>query len=408
MKVCWITSSYIKDRKDFTSFFLHELAKKLISNGIEVHIITPNSHSCLKEEIIDGVIIHRFNFFPKKYDKLTYGSGMGTNLKKHFIARFELIPYMIFCIYSFYSLHKKERYDLIHAHWAFPSGLIGSIIKNFYDIPLIITLHGTEIFLGQRYQIAEYLIRYCLKYSDIAIANSSYTMQQSKMIFLRKYAIIPMGVDVEKYCPLRAKDIKEQKKKNGFEEKKILLTVCRLIERKGVKYIIEALKYIKSSNICLIIIGNGPEKENLIENANQIMKKNNTLQIIFKNKISEPELIKIHQMCDIEMLTSIVDDSGETEGLGVVLLEGAACGKPLIGSNVGGIPDVIIDNYNGFLVEQKNCSMIAEKIDSLLQNQEIAFQFGHNSRIYARKIFNIQNIIKIHIQIYEDIIELYK
>ncbi len=402
MKVCWITSSYIKNKNDSTSSFLHELAKRLAANGINVHIITPNSQGTMREENIDGVIIHRFNFLPLKYDKLTYGSGMAINLKKHFIAKFQLMPYIIFCMYSFYNLHKKERFDLIHAHWAFPSGLIGTIIKNFNNIPLITTLHGTEIFLGDKYKIAGYLMKYCLKYSDAVIANSSYTMWKSKKIYEREYAVIPMGVDVGKFSPLSAKDITKLKEKCGFHGKKMLLTVCRLIERKGVKYILESLNYIKSSNICLIIVGIGPEKEKLSDYANQLIKKNIALQIIFKNSLPEAEMIQIHQVCDIELLASIVDDTGETEGLGVVLIEGAACGKPLIGSNVGGISDVIVDGFNGYLVDQMNAKMIAEKIDNIFENQEIIIQMGNNSRLHAVKMFDIQNVVKKNIQIYED------
>lgn len=405
MKVCWITSSYIKNKKDFTSFFLHELAKRLAAHGIEVHIITPNSQCSVREEVIDGVIIHRFIFVREKYDKLTYGSGMATNLKKRFNAKFQLIPYIIFCMHSFYKLHRKEHFDLIHSHWAFPSGFIGSILKNIYNIPLITTLHGTEIFLADRYRAARYLMRYCLYHSDDVIANSLYTMKRSKKLYEREYDIIPMGVDLEKYSPLSAKNIEGLKEKHGLQGKRILLTVGRLIKRKGVKYILESLNCIKTRGICVIIIGNGPEKKMLVDYADQLMSKNKTLNIIFKNSIPENDLIQLHQICDIELLTSIVDDSGETEGLGVVLIEGGACGKPLIGSNIGGIPDVIIDRYNGFLVEQKNARMVAEKIDSLLENLETMIYMGNNSRKHAMKIFDIQNIKDRHIQIYEDVIK---
>jgi glycosyltransferase involved in cell wall biosynthesis len=361
MKVCWITSSYIKNKNDFTSIFLHEIAKRLAEHGIEIHIVTPISQGSADEEIIEDVTIHRFTFFPQKYDKLTYGSGMAVNLKKHSIAKFQLIPYTICFMRSFYKLHKKEKFDLIHAHWAFPSGFFGSLLKNIYDIPLITTLHGTEIFLADRYRAARYLMRYCLNHSDDVIANSSYTMQRSKKIYNREYEIIPMGVDLEKYLPFDAKGIAALKKKHGLQEKKILLTVCRLIKRKGVKYILES---------------------------------------IFKNTIPENDLLQLHKICDIELLTSIMDETGETEGLGVVLIEGGACGKPLIGSNVGGISDVIIDGYNGFLVEPKNAKMIAEKADCILENSDTINYMSNNSRNHIIEMFDIKNIVKKHIKIY--------
>lgn len=400
MKVCWITSSYIRNKTDFTSFFLHDIAKRLAAYGIEIHIITPNSQNTKSEEIIDGVIIHRFAFVPQKYDKLTYGNGMAVNLKKQAIAKVQLIPYFIYCMHTFCKLQKNERFDLVHCHWAFPSGFIGSIIKHIYNIPIIITLHGTEIFLSNRYRTAKYLIRYCLHYSDTVIANSSYTMQLSKRIYNREYTIIYMGVDLKKYYPLNLKEIELLRKKNNLKCKKILLTVCRLIKRKGVEYILKSLNYIKTLDICVIIVGNGPEKSILVNYAEKLMSENKSLKIMFKNNVPEDELIQLHQICDIELLTSIEDDTGETEGLGVVLIEGGACGKPLIGSNVGGIPDIIINGYNGFLVEQKNPEMIAKKVEFILDHLDTMNYLSNNSRSHVIEKFDINDVVKKYVEIY--------
>ena len=402
MKICWITSSYIKNIYDSTSPFLHEIAKHLAASGVEVHVITPMSADSIDEEVIDGVVIHRFSFLPQKYDKLTYGGGMAVNLKKYSIAKFQLIPYTISCMYSFYKLHRQENFNLIHAHWAFPAGFIATILKYIYSIPLITTLHGTEVFLSDKYKLAKYLMKYCLNYSDSVITNSTYTMQCSKELIDREYAVIPMGIDTTKYFPLSTTNIAELKEKLGLPDKRVLITVCRLIERKGVNYILDSLNYIKTQNICLIIVGNGPEKEKLIEYANELTSKNAVLQIIFKEQVSEAELIELHQICDIELLTSIIDDTGETEGLGVVLIEGGACGKPLIGSNVGGISDVIVDEYNGYLVEQKDAKMLAEKIEGLLENDDIRKDMGNKSRTHVVKKFDISNVVNKHISIYNE------
>ena len=402
MKICWITSSYIKNAKDSTSPFLHEIAKRLAAYGIEVHVIAPISEDSTDEEVIDGVTIHRFSFLPQKYDKLTYDGGMSVNLKKYSIAKFQLVPYAIGCMYSFYKLHRQENFNIIHAHWAFPSGFIATILKYIYSIPLVTTLHGTEVFLSNKYKLARYLMKYCLNHSDLVIANSTYTMQCSKELIDREYQVIPMGIDTTKYFPLSITDIAELKDKLALPDKRILLTVCRLIERKGVNCILESLNYIKTQNVCLIIVGSGPEKEKLIEYANELTSKIDTLQIIFKEQVPEAELIELHQICDIELLTSIIDETGETEGLGVVLIEGGACGKPLIGSNVGGISDVIVDGYNGFLVEQRDARMLAEKIECLLKNDDIREGMGSKSRVYSTKKFDVYDVVNKHILIYNE------
>jgi glycosyltransferase involved in cell wall biosynthesis len=152
--------------------------------------------------------------------------------------------------------------------------------------------------------------------------------------------------------------------------------VGRLIDWKGVKYLVEAMKVVaeKLPKTKLLIIGTGPEKIN-IQNLIQELALNNN--IILLGEIKNTEIKNYYSIADIFIIPSIVVN-GHTEGLGVVTIEAMACGTPAIGTNVGGIPDVIKDGYNGFLVPPKSSDALATKIIEILSNQELQEFFTKN------------------------------
>lgn len=400
MKVLWVTSSYPRGRNDILSPFLHELAKRLAKSEIEIHVLTPSDKGLQKVENLGGVIIHRYNYFIPGFQRLTYGSGMAVNLKESLLAKFQLLPYFIFTLINILRLLNREKFDVVHAHWAFPSGYIVSVARNILNFPVVLTLHGTEIFLVKKFKIARPFISYSLKNSDIILSNSNYTKEKADEIFKnRNNLVLPMGVDTLRFKQISRQEIDNLKVQLNLENKFIILTICRLIKRKGVNYLINALSELKEyKDIALMIIGDGPEKENLKKLAEELKVDD---RIVFQGKVSPGKIHQFHQICDIETLVSITDESGETEGLGVVLIEGAACGKPLIGSQTGGIVDIITNGYNGFLIPEKDSKKIAENIILLYKDRDLIKEMGMNSRKIAEEKFSWDSIVEKHIDIYE-------
>ena len=204
-----------------------------------------------------------------------------------------------------------------------------------------------------------------------------------------------MGVDINRFKHEDDINIKED-----FDAEYLILSVGRLIDWKGTKYLITAMKEIikKIPNAKLVIGGIGPEKENLEKLTEELKLKNN---VIFTGYIEDIDLLKYYASSDIFVLPSI-NLNGHTETLGVVLLEAMACGTPVIGSNVGGIPDIIKDGYNGFLVSEKSPEDLADKIIELLSNKELAEEFATNGLKTVQEKFSWISVTERFIEVYEE------
>ena len=150
----------------------------------------------------------------------------------------------------------------------------------------------------------------------------------------------------------------------------------------------------------LVIGGNGPEKGNLERLTEELNLKKN---VFFAGYIEDIDLPEYYGFADVFCLPSI-NLNGQTEALGVVLLEAMACGTPVIGSDVGGIPDIIEDGYNGFLVPEKSPKDLADKIIELLSNRKLAEEFAANGLKTVREKFSWDRVIEKFRNVYEQVL----
>ncbi|HDZ2771734.1 TPA: glycosyltransferase, partial [Klebsiella pneumoniae] len=186
-----------------------------------------------------------------------------------------------------------------------------------------------------------------------------------------------IGIDVDKYNT-----------REKAEEQKIILHVARLVEKKGTSTLISAMRNISKNfpEYKLIIIGEGPLQEQLLEQAKGLNLENN---ISFLGAKSHAEVMQWMRKASLLVLPSITAKNGDAEGLGMVLLEAAATGVPLIGTNHGGIPEVIKDSINGYLVNENDADMLQDRISYLLNNDSVRHQMGRAARDVINRDFNI-------------------
>ena len=233
------------------------------------------------------------------------------------------------------------------------------------------------------------------------ISNSTFTEENIlELCPIKKHSVIPPGVDINRFN--FQNNIPGLRKFLRIPEDDIfILAIGNFIQRKGFEYLIEAFHIIvnqqKITNIRLRIGGRGPLKSKYEKMINHYSL---TTFVDFLGYIKDDEISSYYSEADIFILPSIIDDRGDTEGLGVVLLEANACKTPIIGSKVGGILDVIENGVNGFFVEQKNALDLAEKIVLLACDKELRAQMGENGRKIVEKYFNWDSISNKIINIY--------
>jgi len=321
---------------------------------------------------MDGMHVYRFPYFyPFEYQRLAYNGGIIPNINKSNLAKLQMpILLMSELIFSL-KIIKLNHIDTVHSHWIIPSGLVGAILKKIFKIKHVLTLHGSDINTIKRSLILRHICSFALHNADKITVNSTYTLNTVLSIdnsIRDRIDILPMGVDTERFTSRTYTEIKE-----SFGAKELILFIGRLIDWKGINYLITSMKYVTKifPNSVLLIGGDGPEKVGLQKLIRELNLERN---VFILGSVNTNKLQLYYSSADVFVLPSI-ELNGQTEALGVVLLEAMASGTPVIGSNVGGIPDIINDGVNGFLAEPENAVDIANKIIEVLSNKNLCKKF---------------------------------
>ncbi|NYB51985.1 MAG: glycosyltransferase [Methanobacteriaceae archaeon] len=393
MKIGVITSAYPDFEDDPHGIFVHRLMREIAKKGHEVHVLAPYTGG-ETDYHLEGVHVERFHYFyPRRYQKLSGRSGMIDNVKEGFLVKIQVLTYLFFNV--FYSLRKLKNMDIIHVQWPIPNGLGALFLKKVYGIPYINTIHGEEVHLSKRYHML-FALRWLVNNSSKTITNSTATRNFSIEAGLdgEKIDVIPFGVETDFFRPLEV-----YKDPDIFQ----ILSVGYLIERKGFEYLIRAMPLVlkEHENVRLKIVGSGP-LESKLKSLIYELELADKVEIV-KN-VSDEELLMIYNSADLFVLPSIVDSQGNTEGLGVVLLEAMACGLPVIGSDVGGISDIIENGKNGFLVKEKDITALSYCIIKIINDKGILSCLSNNGYKSVKNKFSWNKIANYYQNIYLNIL----
>ena len=368
-----------KDDKEIPDF-IYELCKNLTKKN-KIIVLAPGHFQSKNYEEFDNLKIYRFTYFyPRRLEKLCHGFGILFNLKNSFLAKIQVLPFFISQLYNINRLIKKEKIDLIYANWIIPQGFIATFIRRSCNIPLVTYSHGSDVF-PLKNKFFKFIQKYTLKNSEVVIINRFPE-------FYGKIKVIPLGINIKKYTKKYSKREKNEiVEKYGLKNSRVLLFVGRLNELKGVQYLIRALLDInnKFKNVKLLVIGQGPYKTSLEEIVKELNLQNH---VIFIGALPKKDIGVYYNLADIFVLPSL------SEGLGIVLLESILSGTPVIGTNVGGVPDIIKNNETGLLVEPENSIQISEAINKLLNDRILRDKLTENALLYIKNTFSWNVILR--------------
>ncbi|MFX1518427.1 MAG: glycosyltransferase family 4 protein [Promethearchaeota archaeon] len=402
-----ITPSFPRYLNDPISPFLFELFTRVVKLGFEIHVVAPHDSDLpgigqiSKEELLDGIHVHRFSYMrPPWLQTLTYRNRMPANLEKSTWAKLLAPFYFINAARKTIEICKTYNIDIICPFWAIPQGLIGILVKRIFNRPLIVGTFPVEIALSQsKYRFMMPALQLVFKKADIIIPNSNFTKKVIEDIGVNrdKLKLVYPGVDPDKFTTNL--DGSFMRDKYNCTGDPIILTVCRLVERKGIKYLIDALPSIQKEfpKVQLVIVGDGPETNALMTQAKRLGIMNST---IFCGTVPDQELPYFYAIADVFILPAIIDSTGDTEGLGVVMLEAMASEVPVVASKVGGIPEALNYGKAGILIEQKNPKQIAESVISILSDNELRKSLGKKGRDWVMRTFSWDQLAKKIIKIF--------
>jgi len=296
----------------------------------------------------------------------------------------------------------REDFDVVHVHFPFASSILVNLNKKLRDkmvytahigeerkrfaldssAPLALRLFSPDLYLMKRVR------------KSVVLNEPLKEKLVKKGIEEEKLEVIPNGVNVEDFN-VSEEEVERVRKKYGLEGVTVMFAGT-VTPRKGVFELVRAAEVLKCEDVLFLIVGNLNLDR---EYSQKVMEyaKSKGVNAKFTGFVPYGDLKALYSACDIFVLPSF------EEGQGVVLLEAMASGKPLIGSNVGGIPMQIRDGWNGFLVEPKNEKQLADKIKYLVDNEEERVKMGENSRKLAKEDFDWRKISKRYLKVYEEI-----
>lgn len=336
---------------------IHSLAKELKKRGDEVYVITyPNKNN----HDIDGIHVISTTKAPQ-------------------IPGLRAIFFTISGTHQLIKLARKENIDIIHGHYLIPAGLIAVIAGKITKTTTYVTSHGSDILcVYKKNKILRPLIQYILRNANHILAVSHALKNEILKINIpqleEKLDINWNIVDTKKFQPNTPNNTRKELQIPTDE--KVILFVGNLIPRKKVKYLLKAKQELKTK-ATLLIVGNGPEYNKLQEYT----QENKIQNVIFTGARSDIE--KIIPACDLLVLPSV------SESFGLVLIEALACGKPVIGSNVEGIKEIITPEV-GKLVKERNSTQLAQAIDEILNNPQLYNKLASNARKRAEEFSQIK------------------
>lgn len=352
-----------------------ELGKLLAEKGHEIHFISSS-------------LPFRLN---RMYHNIYYHQ-----VEVNSYSVFQYPPYDLALASKMAEVITREKLDVLHVHYAIPHAVCAILAKQMacHDVKIVTTLHGTDItVLGNDPSLTE-LIKFGIEKSDVVTAVSNSLAVQTNELLApdKEISTVYNFIDERVYHKTDSSNLRHEYEIKDYE--KVIIHVSNFRAVKRVKDVVQAFALIrKQISAKLMLVGDGPEMSEITKLIKRLGLDDDVLLLGKQDNLNE-----LYSISDLNLLLS------QKESFGLVLLEGMACGVPAIGTNVGGIPEVIVDGETGFICHVGDIEAIAEKAVLLLQDDQLHNQFSAAGIMAVETKFHSNTITKQYEAIYRKLL----
>jgi glycosyltransferase involved in cell wall biosynthesis len=385
MRILHLVTAFPRDERDIIAPWLIELIKRQRAAGHDAQVFAP-SYQGSGDHLLDGIPVHRFRYFFARWEALTHDESAADRMRRSLLYRLMPAPFVLAGMFAVWRLCRRERYDVIHVHWPAPLALWGWAAKGGAARPtaVVLTFYGIELrWVKRSIPFLKGFVRWACRRADRVVAISTETAREIR-------DLIDVPVEVIPYTTPFGDDHGARALSAGDGKHTTILFIGRLVQLKGLAFLIEAAATLRGRVPTRIIaIGIGPERQRLEQLARE-----RQVEVEFRNKVPDAELRQAFLTSDMLVLPSIIDARGDTEGLGVAILDAMAYGLPAIASRVGGIPDIVEDGVSGLLVPPADPQALAHAIERLARDPAYARQLADAGRERLQTHFSWDVITK--------------
>lgn len=357
-KLLVVTSTFPRWTNDTDPPFVYEFSRRL-TDQFEITVHTPHYHGAQVNEHMAGMRVHRFRYFFSPFERLAGGQGIVPKLRRNKLYLLLLPFFLASQLFSLLLLVRRRQPDVLHAHWLIPQGVLAVVVKKLFNVPVVVTAHGADVF-GLRNPLCLWLKKWVVDNADevVTVSTALARVLADDTHSSVQLSIIPMGVDASQFSP----DKKDAAIRDRYNiQGPFLLFVGRLTEKKGVRYLIDAMVTVRNAvpEAKLLIVGHGELEQSLKKQVDQLGLED---VVLFAGGIPNAELPSYYATADIFNGPSIQVKGGDTEGFGLTFVEAVMSGCLVIGTRVGGVEEIICDGQTGYLVSPGDSDLLAAKI----------------------------------------------
>jgi glycosyltransferase involved in cell wall biosynthesis len=370
LKILLVTHNFPRHVDDMAGAFLLALARGQQALGHEVRVVAPHAAGLAVHDTVGGVDVARYRYATDEQETLAYAGTMHEQALKSWPARWRLVQFVRAGRRAVRRECAAFTPDVVHVHWWVPGGL-AVWPGNAGGRPVVLTSHGTDLFLLDRFPAARRLAGPIFRSaSQVTVISTPLLERVAKLGVPRdRISVLPMPLTADRFtlAPSHGRDPGR------------MLFVGRLIERKGAEFAIRAVAELRRKGRAahLTIVGDGADRTRL----EALVKELGLFGVVeLAGALPHDAVAEHYRTASVLLMPAVTDWKGEQEGFGMVLVEAMASGLPIVATRSGGIPDVVTDGATGLLVPERDPVALATAAARLLDDPELAARLAGAAR----------------------------
>jgi glycosyltransferase involved in cell wall biosynthesis len=399
-----VTSSYPRFQDDPVAPFIESIVRSVAAKGHPMHVVLPDSHAWRRPAEEDGIHYHPFRYSPRRgWTPWGYAASLerGTAIRKPLYALAPVV--FLSAVRTSKRVLERNECDVVHAHWVVPNGPIAAYVARRHRLPLVISLHGTDISISQRSRWLGRVARWSLAQAAVVTAPSEDLLERARLLGARgRLELIPYGADPEDFDS-DPESRRELRDRLGLQPHEIaVFGIGRFIPLKGFDYLVDAVARVRGNGarVRLVLVGDGDLRKELEE---RVAALGLGIAVTFTGMIRRDELPGFYSAADVVAVPSVRHE-GYVDGLPNVALEAMAAGKPLIASRVGGLPGLVRDGEDGLLVTERDVDGLAAAIGKLAGDETLRKAMGERGRRRVVESLNWDTVADRFVDVYERVV----